>query len=136
MGVALTASQLGSFASIALRAADGATWIVHEELVIHRLWFVTRDLRGRTAIAFAEASGPPDALPTFEPYAANPVLRADDPILGGCDTYSCEIESLAVTRMANSSHRVRLFVARAIRMPSEIRHVLVPLEQVWPAPHP
>jgi hypothetical protein len=136
MGVALTANQVGTFASISLRAADGATWIVDDDLVIHRLWFVTRDLRGRTAVAFAEASGPRNSLPIFEPYAANPVLRADDPIFGECDAVSCEIESLAVTRIANSPHRVRLLVARTIRMSSDTQHVLVPLEQIWPAPRP
>ncbi|MDQ3035416.1 MAG: hypothetical protein M3Y87_23630 [Myxococcota bacterium] len=130
----LTAADVGPIASIALHAADGAAWFVGDDLVIHRLWLATRDISGRTAIAFAESSGVPGEMPSFVPYAANPVLRAEDPVLGRCDAADCDIDSVAVTRIANSPHRVRLLVARTITTATEVRHVLVPLDQIWPEP--
>jgi len=132
----LTSTDFDPIAALTLRATDGVAWFVGEDLVIYRIWLATRDLMGRTAIAFAEASGSPAQPPVFEPYAANPVLRADDPLFGDCTTRDCAIDSVAVARTANSPHRIRLLVARTITTSTEVRHVLSPLDQVWPAPVP
>lgn len=126
-------TQLGSIASISLRGADGAAWFPEgSDDYVYRLWVVTRDIAARTSVAFAEAAGKRGELPRFEPYAANPVLRGTDAVLGSCSGARCDIDSIAVTRIANAPQRVRLMVGRTITSSTEVRHVLVPLDQVWP----
>ncbi|AKF08095.1 hypothetical protein [Sandaracinus amylolyticus] len=131
--VVLDADDFGDIAAITLRGADGASWFPNddEDLAIHRLWVVARDLAGRTSVAFAESAAPRDEPPRFVPYAANPVLRASDPVLGACPG-RCDIESIAAARIANSPQRVRLLVGRTITTATEVRHTLLPLDQVWP----
>lgn len=136
LGVAvLSAAELGPIAGVWMRGADGAAWFVGGDRVIYRLWVATRDLAGETAIAFAEWTGARGVLPDFAPYDANPVLRTGDPILGDCTgAIDCDIDAIGVTRVANAPNTVRLLVARTITTTGGARQVLVPLDQVWPAP--
>lgn len=132
-GEVIDPAMLGAIAVGGVRAADAAVWF-HDGEVVLRVWFISEDLsRDPATISFAEGSGPLGELPTLHLYAANPVLRSGDPLLGTCPAAGCSIESVAVTRLANSPNTVRLMISRTPEPASGIEHVLVPLDQVWPA---
>lgn len=127
----------GTFSGDGVRAADAAVWFREAEptdQMVVRVWYVSEARSTDPAtISFAEGSGPQGQLPALHPYPANPVLRSNDPVLGACDAVGdCQIESVAVTRLANEPDTVRLLVSRTLETSTGIRHVLVPLNQVWP----
>jgi hypothetical protein len=143
LGPVLRPADVGPIAERGLRAADGEVWFRGEPMadggmaytdVTYRLWAVVRNRAGKTSLVFAEGTGPISGgtLPPFRPYAGNPVLTADDPLLGDCPLGDCPIESVAVTRHPNDPTRLRVLISRMVVGDSAIRHVLVPLDQIWP----
>lgn len=112
------------------------------------LWLVARDgvgdtsvvlFTGQLAATMTSDAGVPEAppletLPTLEPYLANPVLRSDDPALGGCPGF-CRITGLAVSDTAGTPEELRFVVARRVVLGADDAHSeLVPLTQAWRTP--
>jgi hypothetical protein len=128
--------QLGRFAEAGVSSPDGAVWFVGATsgYAVYRIYFVAESYDGAPVLAFAEGNAQAwGELPDVVPYAGNPVLRSDDPLLGDCPTDGCDIRSVAVTRHADLPNRVRLYFGRTLEEDTSIRHVLTPLDQVWPA---
>jgi hypothetical protein len=113
-----------------------------------QLWFVARDASGNTTLALATGQVPAaptpdggvpepaslDALPALEAYVANPVLRSEDPVLGGCPGL-CRITGAAVSDTAGNHDELRFMVARRVVHPGgAVTRELVPLTQAWRVP--
>ena len=100
----------------------------------------------RVVLAMGQLPSPSDAdegdpaptplttLPSLVPYVANPLLRGDEPVLGGCAGL-CVITGVAVSATAGDSDELRFLVARRVVPPDGSAHdELVPLTQMWRAP--
>ena len=135
---ALDPSTFGPFARAGLSSADAAVFFVgtaaapETQRAVYRVWLMTRDF-SRPTLSFVEGTAPWGQVPGFVPYGANPVLLPGDPILGTCPPRGCALDSVAVSRHANEPTVVRLLLARTLDEDTGIRHVLVPLDQHWPA---
>lgn len=132
-------SGVGEFGAGGVSSPEAVTYpIMDSGDVGVRLWFLSRDSGGEVAVSTANGllrNG--ETLPEVTPYPANPVLRADDPVLGGgCSSPAdCSIDSLAVTRTAprfrwGSSYL--MVVAHTRQTVTGPEHVLVPLVQRRP----
>ncbi|MEZ4326662.1 MAG: hypothetical protein R3B40_15715 [Polyangiales bacterium] len=145
--VVLSSSDVGALAEGGL---SGPEPMVHHTAAGTSLllWFIARDLTGRTTLALAmgQLPSPSDAdegdpaptplttLPSLVPYVANPLLRGDEPVLGGCAGL-CVIAGVAVSATAGDSDELRFLVARRVVPPDGSAHdELVPLTQTWRAP--
>ena len=113
-----------------------------------QLWLVARDAEGDTSVVLFTGqlpaimtgdAGLPEAppletLPALEPYLANPVLRSNDAVLGGCPGF-CRITGLAVTDTAGDPEELRFVVARRVVLgANNALSELVPLTQSWRTP--
>ncbi|MFK7987352.1 MAG: hypothetical protein AB8I08_15110 [Sandaracinaceae bacterium] len=86
--------------------ASSAKGVFSPELLVHAraddefalpMWYLARDSSEGVALHFASgvlAAG--ENLPRFEIYAGNPILEADDPILGSAECIDCSLQSMAV----------------------------------------
>ena len=106
-----------------------------------RLWFVGRDRVGEASVLLAtgqaRATGGADASlwppPAFQLYPANPVLRADDASLGGCES-TCRLLGFAVAEDVDEPGAFRFLVARDVNRAGVMTSELIPLAQTWRAP--
>lgn len=139
-----------AFGALAAGGVFGAEPIVRSGArgLTLQLWMVARDGAGDTSLVLvtgqlptvaATDGGMPEAppletLPALEPYLANPVLRSDDPALGGCPGF-CRITGLAVSDTAGTPEELRFVVARRVVLGADDAHSeLVPLTQTWRTP--
>jgi len=104
-----------------------------EDRHAYRLWFSAIDAAGVTTLALAEGQGREGELPSFAPFAGNPVLRADSTFLStpGCTT-GCALRGLAVARDPRpglSPARVSMLIARSVDDGAHTRHEYVRIEQ-------
>ncbi|MFW6049525.1 MAG: hypothetical protein ACODAU_00020 [Myxococcota bacterium] len=137
----LSAAALGDAAAGGVRAAEGlvASDPQAEALPpLYRVWFVARDASGRETIGLAQGRSPTfDTFPALAPYRGNPVLRVDDPVLGGPCGEGCALLGLDVVRRADdpgasdAPWTLRFLVARRV---NGTDHELVPVEQLWRPP--
>lgn len=97
----------------------------------YRIWVAGRDERGLTRIALAEGVIREGTVPSFVPFAGNPILSIDDPLLADGCTGVCTLTGVGVGRLpADGSVRVVLSVTDEAG--GGARHVLIPLEQDMP----
>lgn len=136
--------------AIAVGGVFGAEPVVRSNAngLMLQVWLVARDGQGRTSLVLMTGQLPAvegmdggvseapslDTLPTLDPYLANPVLRSDDPALGGCPGL-CRITGVAVSDTAGEHDELRFVVARRVVVSADdVFSELVPLTQMWRSP--
>ncbi len=137
-------SSIGSYArqgvfspEVVVTGASGTTRAL-------RIWFLARDAGGRVRVGLAYGEVDATAgLPVVTPYPGNPILSADDQLLGGPCPLGCAIESLGVTATEGRStlwpagfgrEPSYIFLIERSRFRSDgVDHQLVPLRQPRPS---
>ncbi|MBX3273536.1 MAG: hypothetical protein KF729_24950 [Sandaracinaceae bacterium] len=145
----LLAPEIGAYASqgvwspeLVVTSVDAAA-----RRVSFRLWFLARDGDGEVRVGLAygdvDASEGSSGAPRLGPYPGNPILSAEDPLLGGPCPGGCLIESLGVAatvgrpslwpdRFGREPSYVFL-VERSVFRAGGVDHQLIPLRQPRPS---
>lgn len=102
-----------------------------------RLWFLARSSSGRVRVALAYGEVATDGTPELTLFAGNPILDAEDAILGGTCPLGCSIDSLAVMRTTDSvgfwnPPAYVFLIERTVFRTDGVDHFLVPLRQPRP----
>ena len=99
----------------------------------YRLWLLTHGTE--STVSFVEGTAVMGGLPTFVPYAGNPIFTATEPDLGPC-LGRCELHGIAATRVPGVPTRVQLMVERWDPGSATAPFALIPLRQSWPSDVP
>ena len=142
----VTPAMLGSLGAGGVFGAEPIVRRDTHGLALH-VWLVALDgasrgsvvlVTGRLSVTAPTTDGgvpeypPLEVLPTLEPYLANPVLRSDDAVLGGCPGLACNLTGVAVSDTVDDPDVLRFVVARRVAVSADASvSELLPLTQTW-----